>query len=44
VVLQKLGITIKERDETRIQLDSLQRTLGLEQYKPRSEETLSWLG
>jgi hypothetical protein len=44
VILQKLGVTIKERDEVRMQLDSLQRTLGLEQYKPCSDETLSCLG
>jgi hypothetical protein len=44
LVLQKLEVTIKERNEARMQLDSLQRTLGMGQYKPRSDETLSWLG
>jgi hypothetical protein len=33
VVLQKLEVTIKERDEVQEQLDSLQGTLGMGGYK-----------
>jgi hypothetical protein len=41
VVLQKLEVAMKEKDEAREQLGSLQGTLGMGQYKPRSDETLS---
>jgi hypothetical protein len=40
VVLKKLGVAIKERDEARTEPDSLKRTLGMGQYKPRFEKTL----
>ena len=44
VLLWELGVAINQRNETRTQLDSLQRMLGMGQYKPRFEETLPWLG
>jgi hypothetical protein len=44
VVLQKWEVAIKVGDEARMQLDSLQGTLGMGQHKPRSAEKSSWLG
>jgi hypothetical protein len=44
IVSQKLDVAIEERDEARMQLDSLQGTLHMGQYKPLSNETLFWLG
>jgi hypothetical protein len=43
-VVQKLGVANKERDEARMELEALQRTLCMGQYFPKTEDQLSWLG
>jgi hypothetical protein len=42
-VVQKLGVANKERDEARMELEALRRTLHMGQYFPRTEDQLSWL-
>ena len=43
-LLQKLEVANKERDEARLELEALRRTLTTVDYTPSHENTMPWLG